>query len=145
MERGHPFKRACAWCGASFQAPNNRATCCSLGCEEEVHQHLLELSWAQNEFREISERVEELHEQIFRFCFRIERQVEKLRRLGVQWSTSPDEESLFKIEREEKKVSRVLARLNAECARRDEEALPQDRRLFALERAITHLKRLVGE
>lgn len=146
MERGlSPFSRACRWCGDSFMTRHASDTCCSLGCTEEVYQHLNELSLIQDEFRSLAEKVEVLHEKIYRIHRRIERQVSKLQRLGTQWAATTDGEELFAIEGQEKKISRVLHRLNEECHKRDLEAIPAERHLFTLERSVAKLKRLVGE
>ena len=146
MARSHgPFQRACCWCGDAFLARNKSDICCSLGCSEEVYQHVHELQLKQQEFRSLSEKVEVLHEGIYRVHRRIERQVNKLQRLGEQWSATQVEAEREKIERRERVVSKVLARLNPDCEARDEESIPEERRLHSLAEDVANLKKIVGE
>lgn len=143
--RNSPFQRTCRWCGDAFLARQTSDTCCSLGCSEEIFQHAHELSLVQHEFSTLNEKVEELHERIYRIHRRIERQVMKLQKLGAQWASTPDGDELFAIERREKRISLILNRLNNECYKRDLQAIPAERKLFHLERAVEDLRRLIGD
>lgn len=146
MARSHgPFQRACCWCGDAFLARNKSDICCSLGCSEEVYQHVHELQLKQFEFQSLSEKVEVLHEGIYRVHRRIERQVKRLQRLGVQWSAIQGEAAREIVERRERVVSKVLARLNSDCDARDKEVIPEERRLYLLEKDVANLKKIVGE
>jgi len=146
MARSHgTFQRACCWCGEAFLARNKSDICCSLGCSEEVYQHVHELHVKQHEFQSLSEKVEVLHEGIYRIHRRIERQVQKLQRLGAQWRATQGEADRENIERREKVVFKVLARLNSDCEARDKEAIPEERRLYRLEKDVANLKKIVGE
>lgn len=146
MARSHvPFHRACCWCGDAFLARSASDICCSLGCSEEVYQHVHELQLKQHEFQSLSEEVEVQHEGIYRVHRRIERQVEKLQLLGAQWRATQDEHERARLERRERIVSKVLARLNSDCEARDAKVKPDERRLYSLEKDVANLKRIVGE
>lgn len=146
MARSHgTFQRACCWCGDVFLARNNSDICCSLGCSEEVYQHVHELHLKQHEFQSLSEKVEVLHEGIYRIHRRIERQVKKLRRLGAQWRATQGEADRENIERREKVVFKVLARLNSDCEAQDKKVIPKERHLYRLEKDVANLKKIVGE
>jgi predicted nucleic acid-binding Zn-ribbon protein len=99
----------------------------------------------QHEFQSLSEKVEVLHEGIYRIHRRIERQVKKLRRLGAQWRATQGEADRENIERREKVVFKVLARLNSDCEARDKKVIPKERHLYRLEKDVANLKKIVGE
>lgn len=144
MERHGPFV-GCRWCGERFRAQRSSDDCCSLGCAEEMFQTREELRIVQGEFNSLNDHVESLHERIYRLHRRVERQVSKLKKLGDQWSATTNQETLFSTERQERRVSLVLGRLNSTLERYDREALPKERKLFDLEKAVAKLKQLVGE
>jgi hypothetical protein len=143
--RNRPFKQACKWCGNEFSARDGSDSYCSPGCAEEFFQRRVELTLVQDQFRSLNEKVDALHERIFRIHRRIERQVAKLQKLGARWASTTDGDKLFDIERQEKKTSLILGRLNDECFKRDEQAKPGERALFRLERAVNRLRKLVGD
>lgn len=138
-----PFRRVCASCRAQFLGRMSD-NLCSLECIDETHQELMARRW---EFGTLNEKVEVLHEKIFRVQTRIESKLKQLRSLGNRWSLalSAGEVAMIReIRWREDKTSAELGRLNRILRKFDREALPADRRLFRLAQVIRKLKKLLG-
>jgi chromosome segregation ATPase len=140
-----PFQRACAWCGEAFTTRRETDNSCSLGCSEELHQATEELHLAKAEFRSVRDQVEVLHEKLCRVHLRVERQVNKLQRLGVQWQKAENDEDKDEIEKRERLTAKTLERLNDLLDRRNNEAIPKERRLAKIEHDLNNLKNIVGD
>jgi hypothetical protein len=140
-----PVQRACAWCGDLFTAKRASDESCSLGCSEELYQATEELQLRKAEFRSVREEVEVLHEKLCRIHVRVERQVKKLHRLGVSWRQAENDEEKDKVEKRERITARALERLNDLLERRNEEAIPKERRLEKIENDLNNLKMIIGD
>ncbi len=139
-----PFQRCCAWCGDLFKAKSSENFCC-LGCSQELYQATQELYFKQVEFREVRDKVSVLHERLCRIHLRVERQVKKLRRLGVRWREAENDEGKSKVEKRERRTARMLRRLNNLCEKRNKEAIPFERELAVIEAEINRLQKIVGD
>ena len=118
---------------------------CCLGCSEELHQATEELHLRKAEFRSVREEVEVLHEELCRVHLRVERQVQKLQRLGVYWRQAENDEDKGKVEKRERLTAKVLERLNDLCERRNKQAIPKERRLAKIEDDLNTLKMIIGD
>jgi 16S rRNA G527 N7-methylase RsmG len=75
----------------------------------------------------------------------VERQVKKLHRLGVSWRQAENDEEKDKVEKRERITARALERLNDLLERRNEEAIPKERRLEKIENDLNNLKMIIGD
>lgn len=146
MARSHgPFRRACSMCGDTFLAKSKSDIGCCVECTEEIHQHKLELRQKQDEFQSLSERVDVMHEKLTRLWHRIDGRVGRLKQLGARWTAATKVSEREVIERRERNVSKVLARLNDKCDACNEATKPHELRLSTLEKDVENLKKIVGE
>lgn len=140
-----PFQRECAWCGDLFTARRETDNSCCLECSEQLSQAAEDLRIKKAEFRSVREEVEVLHERLCMVHLRVERQVKKLKRLGVKWRQAESDANKDEIEKRERLRARTLERLNVLLERVFKESTPKERRLESIERELTVLKKMIGD